>query len=228
MLLHPNETIEELGDGYRIIQDKTRFCYGTDAAVLARFAVAKPKERVMDLCTGTGIIPILMCKTSRCNDFTALEIQEEMCHIANRSVALNHLEDRLKIICGDLKKVKELFPSGYFDVVTCNPPYMIPGTGKTNESESIRIARHETACNLEDVIRSTAYLVKSGGRFYMVHRAERIVDILTLMRQYRLEPKRMTWVSASYHHEPSLVLIEGQKDRKSGIIVTKPLYVNME
>lgn len=227
MNLKSSEVIEELGDGYRIIQDKTKFCYGTDAAVLAHFAVAKPKEKTIDLCSGTAIIPILMCKQSRCTDFTALEIQEEMCDLAKRSVALNKLEDRLNIVCGDLKNVKDMFSCGSFDVVTCNPPYMIPGTGKMNESESVQIARHEIACNLEDVIKAAAFLLKSGGRFYMVHRAERIVDAFTLMRTYRLEPKRLTWVCAHPESEPSLILIEGQKDRKSGIVVTKPLYVNV-
>ncbi len=221
------EVLEDLGGGYYIFQDKEKFCYGTDAAVLASFAVAKPKEKVIDLCSGTGIIPILMCKNTRCNDFTALEIQEEMCDLANRSVMYNHLENRLNVQCGDLKCVKELFPCGSFDVVTCNPPYMIPGTGKTNESESVRIARHEIKCNLEDVIRAASLLVKSGGRFYLVHRAERLVDIFTLMRSYHLEPKRMTWVCATPESEPSLILVEGQKDRKSGLIVTKPLYVNI-
>lgn len=227
MNLKNGEVIEDLGNGYRIIQDKNKFCYGTDAAVLARFAAAKPKEKVIDLCSGTAIIPILMCKDSRCNDFTALEIQEEMCDLARRSVNLNNLEERLNIVCGDLKQVSGMFSCGSFDVVTCNPPYMVPGTGKMNESESVQIARHEIACNLEDVIKAAAWLLKSGGRFYMVHRAERIVDAFTLMRGYRIEPKRLTWVCANPESEPSLILIEGQKDRKSGIVVTKPLYVNV-
>jgi len=225
--LKNNEVIENLGDGYRIIQDKEKFCYGTDAAALANFAVAKPKERVMDLCSGTAIIPILMCKNTRCNDFTALEIQEEMCEIANRSVKLNGLENRLKICQGDLKQIRQMFVCGSFDVVTCNPPYMIPGSGKTNLSESVKIARHEIMCNLEDVILAAAFLLKSGGRFYIVHRAERMVDVLTLMRANKLEPKRLTWISANPDSEPSLILIEGQKDRKSGLVITKPLYVNI-
>ena len=227
MVLKNGEVIENLGDGYHIIQNKENFCYGTDAAVLADFAVAKPKERAIDLCTGTAIVPILMCKKTRCPEFFALEIQEEMCEIATRSVALNHLENRLKIVCGDLKNVKSLFACGSFDVVTCNPPYMIPGTGKTNLSESVKIARHEILCNLEDVICAAAYLLKSGGRFYIVHRAERLVDVLTLMRKYRTEPKRLTFVSATPESEPSLILVEGQKDRKKGLIVTKPIYVNV-
>ena len=227
MELKNSEVLEDLGNGFHIIQDKEKFCYGTDAAVLANFAVAKPKEKVIDLCSGTGIVPILMCKNTHCNHFTALEIQEDMCLLIERSIAVNQLENRLQVKCGDLKLVKEYYASGSFDVVTCNPPYMIPGTGKTNESESVRIARHEIMCNLEDVIRAAAYLVKSGGRFYLVHRAERLVDIFTIMRLNRIEPKRLTWVMATPKSEPSLVLVEGQKDRKSGLVTTTPLYVNM-
>ncbi len=227
MILNPSETVEDLGGGYQIIQDKDKFCYGTDAAVLASFSVAKPKEKVIDLCSGTGIIPILMCKNTRCKDFTALEIQEEMCDLLNRSISLNNLEERLKVICGDLKNIKQAFSFGTFDVVTCNPPYMVEGTGKKNESESVRIARHEVLCTLEDVIFAASHLLNTGGRFYMVHRPERLTDILATMRKYKLEPKRMTMVHANPDFEPSLVLIEGQKDRKSGLLVTKPLYINI-
>lgn len=227
MIYSENEKIEDLGDGFRIIQDKTKFCYGTDAVVLAEFIVAKPKEKVIDLCSGTAIIPILLCKYSRCFNFIALEIQKEMCDIARRSVTLNHLEDKIQVLCHDLKKVKEIYSSGAFDVVSCNPPYMIKGTGKTNESESVQIARHEICCTLEDVIKSAAYLLKSGGRFYMVHRAERMTDIFVTLRKYKLEPKKMTWVCAGPETSPSLVLIEAQKDRASGLIVTKPRYVNI-
>lgn len=221
------ERIEDLGDGFKIIQDKSKFCYGTDAAVLADFITAKPKEKVIDLCSGTGIIPILLCKKSRCIDFTAFEIQKEMCELINRSVALNNLEERIKVVCGDLRCVRDMYPSGNFDVVSCNPPYMVQGTGKMNESSSVQIARHEILCTLEDVIKSSAYLLKNGGRFYLVHRAERLVDIFTNMRKYKLEPKKLTWVSADSNAAPSLVLVEAQKDRSSGLIVTAPLYVNL-
>lgn len=227
MICSENEKIEDLGKGFQIIQDKTKFCYGTDAVVLAEFITAKPKEKLIDLCSGTAIVPILLCKSSKCFDFTALEIQEEICDIAKRSVILNHLEDKIQVVCYDLKNVKEIYPSGAFDVVSCNPPYMIKGTGKMNESESVQIARHEILCTLDDVVRSAAYLLKSGGRFYMVHRAERMVDIFVTMRKYKLEPKKMTWVCAGPETPPSLVLIEAQKDRASGLIVTKPRYVNI-
>lgn len=221
------ERIEDLGDGFKIIQDKSKFCYGTDATVLADFVTAKPKEKVIDLCSGTGIIPILLCKNSRCSNFTAFEIQAEMCELITRSVALNNLEERIEVVCGDLKHVRNMYPSGCFDVVSCNPPYMVVGTGKMNDSDSVQIARHEILCTLEDVVQASAYLLKSGGRLYLVHRAERLVDIFTNMRKYKLEPKKLTWVSAGPQAIPSLVLIEAQKDRNSGLVVTAPLYVNL-
>ena len=227
MELKINEVIEDLGEGFKIIQNKTMFCYGTDAAALSDFIVAKPKEKLIDLCSGNGIIPILLCKKTRCNDITALEIQKEVCELTERSVKLNNLTDRIKVVNGDLKEVKASFDCGYFDVVTCNPPYMPAGTGKSNLSESVNIARHEIMCTLEDVIVSAAYLVKNGGRFYMVHRAERLSDIIYLMRCNNLQPKRLTTVHANPESEPSLVLIEAQKDRKSGLVITKPIYVNI-
>ena len=228
MTISTYEQIEELGDGFCIIQDKSKFCYGTDATVLADFVVAKPREKVIDLCSGTGIIPVLLCKQTKCTDFTALELQKDMCDLIKRTVALNQLEDKIKVICEDLKNVKNIYPSGSFDVVTCNPPYMVQGTGKLNESDSVCIARHEIMCTLEDVVSAASYLLKCGGRFYLVHRPERLADIFVHMRKYKLEPKKMTWVCAGPKSAPSLVLIEGQKDRSCGLIITKPLYVNFK
>ena len=227
MELLPNEVIEDLGDGFRIIQNKTMFCYGTDASVLSDFIVAKPKDKLIDLCSGNGIIPILLCKKTRCNHIKALEIQKDVCELTERTVKLNNLTDRIKVICGDLREIKQMFECGSFDVVTCNPPYMQNNTGKTNITESVKIARHEIMCNLEDVIKASAYLVKNGGRVYMVHLASRLSDVIFLMKSYNLEPKKLTFVHANPESEPSLILIEAQKDRKSGLLISKPLYVNV-
>lgn len=228
MEIFSNEVIEDLGDGFKIIQNKTMFCYGTDAATLSKFVVAKPKEKLMDLCTGNGIIPILLSKYTRCGTICGLEIQKEVTELARRSVKLNNLTDRVEILYGDLRDVKKNFTCGQFDVVTCNPPYMPKDTGKINVSDSVNIARHEIMCTLEDVIQSSAYLLKNGGRFYIVHRAERLSDIFYLMRCNNLEPKKLTLVTANPDAVPSLVLIEAQKDRKSGLLITKPIYVNTE
>ena len=227
MELKPNEVIEDLGDGFKIIQNKSMFCYGTDAVMLANFVVAKPKEKLIDLCSGNGIIPILLCKNTRCNNITALEIQKEVCDLTQRSVNLNNLTEKISVVNSDLRNVKGEFECGSFDVVTCNPPYMPVGTGKNNLSDSVNIARHEIMCTLEDVIKSAAHLLKNGGRFYIVHRAERLSDIIYLMRCNNLQPKKMTTITANPEARPSLVLIEAQKDRKSGLIVTKPIYANI-
>ena len=200
-----SEVIENLGGGYRIIQNKEKFCYGTDAAVLADFAVAKPKEKVIDLCSGTGIIPILMCQKTRCLDFTALEIQEEMCDLATRSVLLNQLEERMKVVCGDLKCVKELFPCGSFDVVTCNPPYMKVDSGKRNDHDEKFIARHEVCGDIFDFCACASRLLKHGGKFVCVWRPDRLTDLLNAMHEHRLEPKRMTFVHADAESEPCSV-----------------------
>ncbi len=227
MELKENEVIEELGEGFRIIQNKTMFCYGTDAAMLSDFIVAKPNERLIDLCSGNGIIPILLCKKTRCRDITALEIQKEVSKLIERNIEINDLSDRIKVSNKDLRDVKLYYDCGSFDVVTCNPPYMPVGTGKVNISESINIARHEIMCTLEDVITSSSHLLKNGGRFYLVHRAERLADIIYIMRCSNLQPKKLTMVTANPEAVPSLVLIEAQKDRKSGLIITKPIYVNI-
>ncbi len=227
MKLRPDEVIEDLGNGFKIIQNKTMFCYGTDAAKLSGFIVAKPKEKLIDLCSGNGIIPILLCKKTRCNDIISFEIQKDVCELTERSVKLNNLSERITIVNGDLRNIKDFFSCGSFDVVTCNPPYMPVGTGKINTTESVNIARHEIMCTLEDVVVSAAFLLKNGGRFYIVHRAERLADIIYHMRSNNLQPKKMTFISANPEKEPSLVLIEAQKDRKSGLIITKPIYANI-
>lgn len=227
MELRPDEVIEDLGNGFKIIQNKTMFCYGTDAAKLSDFIVAKPKEKLIDLCSGNGIIPILLCQKTRCNDIISFEIQKEVCELTERSVKLNNLTERISVVNGDLRNIKDFFSCGSFDVVSCNPPYMPAGTGKSNVAESVNIARHEILCTLENVVVSAAFLLKNGGRFYMVHRAERLADIIYYMRTNNLQPKRMTFISANPEKEPSLVLIEAQKDRKSGLIITKPIYANV-
>ena len=223
--LKPEERIEELGGGIRVIQNPGWFCYGTDAVMLADFVSAKPQDKLMDFCTGTAIIPLLLSARTVCRDMTALEIQEEVADMARRSVRLNNLEERIDVRCVDLRRCRELFRAESFDVVTCNPPYMRPNTGKENQNDSKTIARHEICCTLEDVLENAAYLLKTGGRFYLVHRPERLADIFYEMKRRRLEPKRMQFVHADLKNAPSLVLVEGQKGRKSGLIAEKPVQV---
>ena len=212
------ESIENLGNGYAIIQGEDEFRYGTDAVKLSDFAVIKPGEKIMDLCTGTGIVPILLHKKEPKAQYVGLEIQPQMQEMATRSVKLNNLTDRIEIKLGDLRNIRQLFDAESFQVVTCNPPYMKNDTGKKNQTESVTIARHEICCTLEDCVAAASYLLPSGGRFYMVHRPERLADIMATMRKYNVEPKRLT-IYASGKKPPKLLVIEGQKNRNSGLIV---------
>lgn len=225
-LLKENERVDDLQrNGYKIIQDPGRFCFGMDAVLLSGFARAREGARVIDLGTGTGIIPILMEAKTKAAHLTGLEIQEESADMARRSVQLNGLTDKITIITGDLKEAVGLFGAASFDVVTCNPPYMTEHHGLTNPGEPKAVARHELLCNLEDVISQAAGLLKSGGNFYLVHRPFRLVDIMVLMRKYRLEPKRMKLVYPFADKEPNMVLIEANRGGRARLTVEKPLIV---
>ena len=227
--LLPGERIDELQrNGYRIIQNPERFCFGMDAVLLSGFARAKKQERCLDLGCGNGIIPILMEAKTEGKHFTGLEIQPESADMAKRSVALNGLQDRIDIVEGDIKDASKIFGASSFHVVTTNPPYMTAQHGLTNVYEAKTIARHEVLCNLEDIIRESARLLMPGGRFYMVHQPFRLAEIISLMVQYRMEPKRMRLVYPYVDREPNMVLIEGLRGGKSRMTVEKPLIVYKE
>lgn len=227
--LKENERIDDLQrNGYQIIQDSGRFCFGMDAVLLSGFARAKEGDHVLDLCTGTGIIPILMEAKTEAAKFTALEIQEDSADMARRSVLLNHLEEKVDIVTGDVKEADTLFKAASFDVITCNPPYMTGQHGIQNKDEAKTIARHEVLCTLEDVIRVSARLLKPGGNFFMVHRPFRLSEIMVLLHQYKLEPKRMQLVYPYVDKEPNMVLIEANRGGKPRLTVEKPLIVYKE
>lgn len=228
-MLKPNERIDDLQrNNYKIIQDPERFCFGMDAVLLSGFARAKQGDRVIDLGTGTGIIPILMEAKTGASDLIGLEIQPESADMAQRSVELNHLESKIRIVTGDIKEASSLFGAAMFDVVTSNPPYMTEHHGITNEKSPKAIARHELLCTLEDVISQAAKLLRPGGSFYMVHRPFRLVDIMVLMREYHLEPKRMKLVYPYIDKDPNMVLIEGLRGGRPRMTVEKPLVVYKE
>lgn len=224
--LKEGERLDDLQrSGYQIIQNSDTFCFGMDAVLLTGFAMVKPKEDVVDLGTGTGIIPILLEAKTQGRHFTGVEIQEASAQMARRSVELNHLEDKITIQLGDIKEASKILGASSCDVVTTNPPYMIADHGLVSGNRAKAIARHEIYCNLEDVIRESATLLKEGGRFYMVHRPFRLAEIMGMMCKYRLEPKRMRLVYPYIDKEPNMVLIEGQLGAKSRITVEKPLIV---
>ncbi|MGN1331770.1 MAG: tRNA1(Val) (adenine(37)-N6)-methyltransferase [Lachnospiraceae bacterium] len=220
------ERIDELQrNGYRIIQDPGRFCFGMDAVLLSGFARAKEGDRVLDLGTGTGIIPILMEAKTNASRFFALEIQEESADMARRSVALNGLEKKIQVVTGDIKEAEKYFNASSFDVITCNPPYMIGKHGLVNPDAPKAIARHEILCTLEDVIRQAAFLLKPGGSLYLVHRPFRLAEILSLLVAAKLEPKRMRLVYPYVDKEPNMVLLQAVRGGKSRMTVEKPLII---
>lgn len=228
-LIHEGERLDELHrNGYFIIQNPARFCFGMDAVLLSGFAQARQGERVLDLGTGTGIIPILMEAKTKASDFFALEIQEESADMARRSVRYNHLEDKIRIITGDMKDASKIFGASSFDIVTTNPPYMIGQHGISSASDAKAIARHEILCDLDDILRESAKVLRPNGRFYMVHRPFRLAEIFAKMVAYKIEPKRMKLVYPYVDKEPNMVLIEGLRGGRSRLTVEKPLIVYRE
>ncbi|WP_418578584.1 tRNA1(Val) (adenine(37)-N6)-methyltransferase [Hungatella sp.] len=227
--LKSDERLDDLQrNGYQIIQKKNGFCFGMDAVLLSGFARVKQGEKAIDLGTGTGIIPILLEAKYEGEHYTGLEIQDEMADMATRSVALNHLEEKVSIVKGDIKEASRLFGAASFDVVTSNPPYMNDAHGLKNPDLPKAISRHEVLCTLDDVTREAARLLRPGGRFYMVHRPQRLIEIITALTKYKLEPKRMKMVHPFVEKDANMVLIEAVRGGKSMIKVEAPIVVYQE
>ena len=234
-LVLPGEKVDDLQrSGLKIIQDPERFCFGMDAVLLTGFIQegiggrSMAGEDLLDLGTGTGIIPLLMSAKSDVNVLTGLEIQRDSARMAERSVRLNRLEDRIRIIQGDIKEADALFAPASFGVVTCNPPYMIGGHGLQNPDSPKAIARHEVLCDFEDVARAAERLLKPGGHFYLVHRPFRLAEIMTTLRDHKLEPKRMRLVYPYVDREPNMVLLDCVRGGRPWLSVEKPLIVYKE
>ncbi len=226
IFLKENERIDDLQrNGYCIIQDPDRFCFGMDAVLLSGFAAVKDGARVLDLGTGTGIIPILLEAKTGAAHLTGLEIQADSADMAKRSVALNGLEEKIDIVTGDIKEADKLFGAASFDVITCNPPYMIGRHGLKNPEDAKAIARHEILCTLEDVISQAARLLVPGGKFFLVHRPFRLAEIMVTLKNYKLEPKRMRLVYPFVDKEPNMVLLEAARGGRPRMTVEKPLIV---
>lgn len=227
--LMENERLDDLQrNGLKIIQKTDGFCFGMDAVLLSGFASVKPGERALDLGTGTGIIPLLLSAKTKGEHFTGLEIQTEIMKMAQRSVALNGLEKKIDIIQGDIKEVSRIFGAASFDVVTSNPPYMNDAHGLKNPGDVKAISRHEVLCTLEDVVREGTKALKPGGRFYMVHRPHRLAEIITVMRQYKLEPKRMKFVHPFADRDANMVLIEAVRGGGAWLKLEPPVIVYKE
>jgi len=226
-ILKSGETLDDLQlKGIHVIQKTEGFRFGVDAVILANFANIKKRGSVVDLCTGTGIIPFILAGKTSAKKIVGVEIQEEFVDMANRSVEYNKLQDKISFTHGDLKDKSLLKKLGRFDVVTVNPPYKLKNSGIVNENDKNAIARHEILCTLEDVISASRDLLKDNGRFFMVHRPDRMVDILTLMRKYKIEPKRIRMVHPSEGKAANIVLIEGQRDGGKFLKWDPPLNIH--
>jgi len=228
--LKENERIDDLQyKNLKIIQNKDGFCFSMDSILLVEFAKnIKRNTTVIDLGTGTGIISILLSKKVELKKIIGIDILEDVCDMAKRSISLNKLEDKIKIINEDVKNMGKIFESSSFDVVISNPPYKKINSGLTNSNKNKLISRHEITANLEDFIKIASYLLKSNGEIYIVHRPERLVDIFNLLRKYHIEPKDMQMVYPQKSKEPNLILIKGVKNAKPFLKIRKPLFIYNE
>lgn len=225
-MINEFEKIEDLGiKGYKVIQDKRGFCFGSDAVLLSRFIKLKKGARVLDMCTGTGIIPVLLWAMNDLSLIDAVEIVPHVAEMAQRTMKLNSLEEKIRVECLDLKEASSFYGKKVFDAVTCNPPYMNAGGGIVNPSDELAIARHEIACSLDDVVKAARDVVKPCGKIFMVHRSDRLCDVISTFRKYNIEPKRLQIVYPSSRKKASLILIAGAEGGNPQLIIEKPLFM---
>lgn len=224
-LLKDNETLDDLQlDGLKLIQNKSGYKFSTDSVLLANFGKAKQNDVYVDLCSGSGVVAILFSCKNKIKKSYAVELQPQLADMASRSIEYNGLSDKIQVLNQDLKDICKTLGHESVDVVTINPPYN--PVGETSTTDEIAIATHELKTNLETIVEQSSKLLKFGGKFYMVHRADRIVDIMYFLRHFKLEPKVLRVVYPNVKKEPNLVLVEAKKGAKSGIKILSPLILN--
>jgi tRNA1Val (adenine37-N6)-methyltransferase len=225
-MVKSHERVDDLQlKGLQIIQNPDWFCFGIDAVLLADFVQANKRAKIMDLCTGNGIVPLLLHGKNKGAKIYGLEIQAEIAEMAQRSVSMNGLDEVISIQVGDASRVREMEKPHSFDVVTMNPPYKPVGGGMVNPTDHKAIARHEITAGLESLIESAAYLLNSQGRFYMVHRPQRLVEIISLMKKHGIEPKRIRLIYPKEGRRPNIVLIKGIRGGKADLIMDPAFFV---
>ncbi|MFA7672452.1 MAG: tRNA1(Val) (adenine(37)-N6)-methyltransferase [Clostridia bacterium] len=225
-MVNEDERIDDLQlEGLKLVQNKKQFCFGTDAVLISYFAQVKHNASVIDLGTGNGVIPLLLYGRYKPRKIVGLEIQKDIYDLAVRNAQYNGLEDKISFVHGDIRNVKEYFIGGLFDHVVTNPPYLKSGTGIVNSNDVVSNARHEILCTLEDILKASRYLLKSKGIFTMVHRPERLTDILSVMRLYSIEPKTIRFIHSSANNPAILVLVQGLKDMNPALSVKAPLIM---
>ncbi len=229
--IHPHERVDDLQiNNLRLIQNPVQFCFGVDAVLLAHYAAQtmKPNANVLDLCSGNGIIPILLTAKTKAAHIVGLELQSDIVEMAERSIFLNDLHKLVNMVCANVTDAPAILGKGKFDHITCNPPYKEAGGGITNSNDAVTIARHEIYCTLDNIIEVSAQLLKPCGKLCMVHRPERLADLLTGMRKYRIEPKRLRFVHPSPYKTATMILVEGTKHGKPKLFLDPPLYIYEE
>ena len=220
------EHIDQLtAGGYRFFYDDTLFSPSTDTFLLSSFPRLKPSIRVCDLGAGTGLLGLLLLQRQSLLTVTGVELQESPLRLAEKTAAVNGLEQRLRFLHADLRRSEDLFPTGCFDLVVCNPPYFPQGCGLPASGEARQTARAETTCTLEDVCRAAAYLLRWGGSFCLVHRPERLADLCCTLRENGLETKRLRPVCKRSGAAPSLLLMEGRRGGKPGLTIEPELIL---
>lgn len=225
-MMYLNERIDDLQrGGLRVIQRADAFRFGTDAVLLADFAAPRRHDRVCDLGTGTGIIPLLLYARENTISADAVEIQPDMADMAARSMAMNGLNEKIRVLPGDLRSIRTLLPHACYDLVTCNPPYGKAGGTLLNSDASKRLARHEESCAIEDVACAAAWLLQNGGRLCCVFPAARMIELSDAMRKYRMAPKRIRMVHSRVEKAAHLCLMEGMLDARPGLIIEPPLVI---
>lgn len=230
IFLKENERIDDLEyKGLKIIQNKEGFCFGIDSVLLSDFAKdIKKGAKVLDLGTGTGIISILLCGKTNLKEIIGVEIQDEVYDMAKRSAELNNLENRFKVINEDIREISKKFPANSFDAIVTNPPYKRENSGLQNENRAKQISRHEVMCNIEDIAKVSSELLNSNCSIYIIHRPDRLVDIIQALKKYKLEPKNIRFIYPKINKEPNLVLIKATKNGRPFLKVEKPLFVYNE
>ncbi|ABS39817.1 tRNA1(Val) (adenine(37)-N6)-methyltransferase [Clostridium botulinum] len=225
-IIKEDETLDNLQlKGIHVIQKKQAFRFGIDAVLLANFPTIKNGAKVVDLCSGTGIISFILAGKTNASNIIGIEIQKEIADMAKRSIKYNNLQEKVRFIEGDLKNLKLLKGIEKVDVVTVNPPYKTQGTGIININDKNAISRHEICCTLDDVVKAAKVLLKDKGKLYMIHRPDRIVDIMNVMRKYYIEPKLIRTIHPAVDKPPSMILIEGQKNGGKFLKWDRPLYI---
>ncbi|HCC07076.1 MAG TPA: SAM-dependent methyltransferase [Clostridiales bacterium] len=225
-IISPDERIDDLEiKNYHIIQNKKMFCFGVDAVLLSDFARVKKDDTVLDMCTGNGVIAMLLEAKTEAKYITGIDILEKNIDMANRSIKMNEQTDKVCFIQGDVNDSREIFKEKEFDIITCNPPYMENNKGLKNEITEKIIARHEVLCTLEDIISNASSVLTHNGRIYMIHRPHRLTDIIHIMKKYKIELKRLRNVYPTIDKPPTMILVEGVKHAKPYLVIDQPLII---